>query len=150
MQTIMKAMRILLGLLMLLVMFLGSCGEEVEPSAEEQNTELLMGTASTGKTWKVQSVTVDGVDKSSLFTGMTIRFSKGNMTVTNGGVVWPATGTWTFSTSEATTIKLGNGTEIGLEVSETILKLTLTWTKNTFGPGRVSSVAGKHVFTFGL
>ena len=147
----MKAMRILLGLLILLVMFLGSCGEEiVPPTAEEQNTALLVGTGSAAKTWKVQSVTVDGVDKSSLFAGMTIKFTEGNVTVTNGGVVWPATGTWTFNTSEAKSIKLGNGTEIELEVSETVLKLTLSWTRNTFSPGKVSSVAGRHVFTFGL
>jgi hypothetical protein len=29
------------------------------------------------------------------------------------------------------------------------LKLELVWSKNTLGPGRIQSVSGKHIFTFG-
>ncbi len=35
------------------------------------------------------------------------------------------------------------------EISATKLVLALAWTKTTLGGGRVESVAGQHVFTFG-
>jgi hypothetical protein len=112
---------------------------------QEEVTAMLVG-----KTWKLQSVSVDNVDKSSLFTGMTISFSNSSFTVTNATPVWPASGTWSFTSDEATFVKRNDNVEVKVEPTATTLKLTLSWTKTTLGPGKVASIAGQHVFTFGL
>lgn len=116
---------------------------------QEEVTSLLVGAGSTPKTWTMQSVAVDGVDKSTLFGGMTIKFTAGTFTVANGGPLWPATGTWTFTSDQAITIKRDDGTEVQVQATATSLKLTMTWNKKTFGTGRTTSVSGQHVFTFG-
>src|SRR5687768_17224974 len=102
----MKSAKILLqfafsAILGLSMMMYSSCdGDPGETQTkQEEVTEMMVG-----KTWKMQSVQVDNVDKSSLFTGMTISFSNTGFTVTNPGPVWPATGTWSFTSEEATFI----------------------------------------------
>jgi hypothetical protein len=84
-----------------------------------------------------------------LFTGMTLKFTATNYTTTNGGVVWPASGTWTFTDDIAKKIKRNDNLEITItEITDASLKLTLSWTAGTFGSGRVASVVGTHVFNF--
>ena len=122
----------------------GGGGEELTP--EEKTVELLVGKGSTTKTWSLQSVDVDGVDQTDVYSGLTIKFTEGGYIATNGGTIWPASGTWTFSSGSSTTIKRDDGTTVELLVTEDTLQLTLTWTKTTFGPGRVSSVSGLHKF----
>jgi hypothetical protein len=137
-------------LLVLPVILFANCGPE--PTApltkQEEVTQLLTGSGTSSKTWHLQSVSIDGVDKSSLFTGMTLSFTSSSFTVSNGGPVWPATGTWTFTSDAATTIRRNDGLEMTVDATSSSLKLTLTWSKNTFGPGRQLSVSGQHVFTF--
>lgn len=106
--------------------------------------------------WKVVSVTVDGVDKTSLFTGFTITFTKssantGGYSTANGGAVWPATGQWTIGDmNTAGSFLRSDGLEVLLtEITDTSLKMSLAWTKNTFGPGRIESISGQHVFVVG-
>jgi hypothetical protein len=123
-----------------------SCKEPVTPPTPEEITSALL-TAS-GTTWKMQDVKVDGVDKSSLFTGLTLKFTAGSYSTTNGGPVWPASGTWTFTSDQATTIRRNDNIEVQVQVTATSLKLTLAWDKDTIGPGRTESVSGQHVFTF--
>lgn len=131
-----------------------SCGKsddttpDTPQTKQEEVTQALVGSGGSGKTWKIQSLTVDGVDETSTVKGMTIKFSSTTFTVTNGGPVWPSNGSWTFSSTEASSIKLDNGTEVKVEVTDTTLKLSLTWNKNTFGPGRVESISGQQVFVF--
>src|SRR5262245_19902757 len=100
-----------------------ACGGD-EPTKEEQVTQKLTGgTGTSAKVWELQSVDVDGVDQTSVYTGLSIQFTDGHFTATNGGPIWPASGTWTFTTSEATIIKRDDGTEIEIVATET--KLTL-------------------------
>jgi len=132
------------------LMLFSACGgggdpEPDGPTKQEEVTALLVG-----KTWKVQSVQVDGVDKSSMFTGMTVAFTSNGFTVTNAGPVWPATGTWTYTSAEAQFIKRSDNVEVEVAATATALTLTLTWSKTTLGPGKVGSIAGKHVFVLGL
>ena len=104
----------------------------------------------TAPTWKVKSVTVDGTDKTSVYKDLSLKFSTSGFTSTNGGAVWPASGTWLFTTDDATAVKRDDGVEVKLqEVTDTSLKLALTWSKTTLGPGRIESVSGQHVFSFG-
>jgi hypothetical protein len=122
-----------------------ACGGDEPLSKEEQVTQLLVGKSATAaNVWKMQSVDVDGVDQTSIYSGLTIKFTDGQFTATNGGGLWPATGTWTFSGTEGSTIKRDDGTEIKVTVTEILLTLEMSWTKTTLGPGRVSSVSGQH------
>jgi hypothetical protein len=136
-----------IGSIVLLAMtftFLAGCKGSDDPSAADVNTQKLIA-----NTWKLSSVQVDAVDQTSLFTGMTLKFTATNYTTTNGGVVWPASGTWTFTDDTAKKIKRNDNLEIAItEITDASLKLTLSWTAGTFGSGRVASVAGTHVFTF--
>jgi hypothetical protein len=124
--------------------FLAGCKGSDDPSAADVNTQKLIA-----NTWKLSSVQVDAVDQTSLFTGMTLKFTATNYTTTNGGVVWPASGTWTFTDETAKKIKRSDNVEITItDITDASLKLTLSWTAGTFGLGRVSSVAGIHSFNF--
>jgi hypothetical protein len=135
-------------MLSVLVMFclltISSCGKKDDPSATEVNTGLL----SSG-TWKISSVVVDGTDRTSLFTGMTLQFQAGSYTTSNGGVVWPASGSWSFIDTNALSIKRSDDVTVTINtISETNLVLSLAWSKTTLGKGRVSSFKGQHVFSF--
>jgi hypothetical protein len=126
----------------------GGGGGEPEPSLQEKAKQNL-----TASPWKVISVTVDGVDKTSLFTGFTITFTSApsfNYTTTNGGAVWPSSGGWSFSDSDGKALNFSGVLPIQLTtLTETSLVMSFAWNKNTFGSGRSGSIKGNHVFTMG-
>jgi hypothetical protein len=124
---------------------LSSCGSSGStPSATEIATNQLRA-----NTWRINTVTVDGVDQTSLFSGMTLSFTATNYTTTNGKVVWPASGMWSFTDDTAKKIKRSDNLEVSIvDVTTTTLKLSLTWATGTLGTGRIESVAGNHVFSF--
>jgi len=129
-------------IILFVLAFLTGCGSGDSPSAKEVITNML-----TAHSWKLSSVTVDGIDQTSLFNNMTLSFTATSFTTTNGGLVWPASGTWTFKDEEGKIIVRGDGLEVNLiEVKDDSLNMSLTWNKNTFGPGRVGSIAGVHIF----
>lgn len=135
--------------LILCVTHLASCGgggggdpEPTPPSIQDEVRTKLMSA-----TWTVQSVTVDGVDQSSLYKNLSLKFAASSYTSTNGSVIWPASGTWSFTDQTATVIRKEDGTDVLVEVTDTSLKLTLTSLKTTIGPGRLTSLKGVHVFT---
>lgn len=129
--------------LIVLITQLTSCGSKSDPTPSAQDAVKAKLIANN---WTVQSVSVDGVDQTSVYTGLTIQFTATSFTTTNGKVVWPASGTWSFTSPEATTIIRDDGIEVKVEVMDTTLKLTLTWTKSTLGGGRVESIKGVNVF----
>lgn len=138
-----------LMILALFVLFLSGCGKtDPAPAAQtdaQKNTTLI-----TAGTWALQTVQVDAVDKTTVYKDLKLTFSSTGFTATGGGSVWPATGTWKFADDTGKVITRGDGLSVNLtEVSATKLVLTLTWTKNTLDGGRVESVAGQNVFTFG-
>ena len=99
--------------------------------------------------WKVQTVTVGGVDKTPEFTGLQLAFTASSFMATNGHLVWPASGTWAFTSDNATAFNRNDNVTVTIdEVTDTKLVLSLTWAGTTYGPGRVTSVAGEHKFTF--
>ena len=93
---------------------------------------------------------MDGADKTDIYGDLSLKFTSSVFTSTNGEALWPASGTWTFTTDDATAIKRDDGLVVTLqEVTDTSLKLALTWSKTTLGSGRIESVSGQHVFSFG-
>lgn len=126
------------------ILLLVGCGGDSSPSASEITTKQF-----TSSGWKIGSVQVDGTDQTALFANMTLSFTATNYSTTKGGVVWPASGTWTFTDNTAKKIKRNDNLEVTInEISNTSLTLSLGWAAGTFGSGRTSSVAGNHVFSF--
>ena len=150
MQTRIKTryITLLLSLLTLAIMIvqLTSCGKKSDPapavSAQDQVKAQLIANP-----WKLQSVSVDGVDQTSVYTGFGITFTGSGYTTSKGGSVWPASGTWTFANTDGTDIKRDDGLDVQILVTATSLKMTLTWTKTTLGGGRIESLKGQNVFT---
>jgi hypothetical protein len=151
----MKTIKLLISIILVAtaLILVDSCkgkGDDPGPGPDE-DTEVgrVTGLLASG-TWKISSVTVDGVAK-NMFTGLTLTFDSRNiLAATKGEPVWPTSGSWSFTDDTATAITLGNQTAVGIDaIDENKLTLSLNWTKTTIGPGRVSSIAGKHVFVFG-
>lgn len=127
----------------ILLALLTSCGSKPDIVP---NTQDAVKAKMTANTWDLQSVSVDGVDQTGVYKNLTIKFTGTNFTSTNGGVVWPASGTWEFTSLDATSFKRDDGIEVNVEATDVTLRLTLTWTKTTLGGGRIESVKGKNVF----
>ena len=147
----------ILAMIVPALLLFSSCGGDPEPvptAGDIVLTNLVSGP------WKVASVTVDGVDKSTLFANMTITFASsstadgkpvafnGSYTTTNGGAVWPASGNWTITDpTSGTILSRSDGVTVQLtEATASQLKFNLAWSKNTFGSGKTSSVKGQHAF----
>ncbi len=127
----------------ILIAALAGCKKSDSLSVKQVNTNLL-----TSHVWKLQSLQVDNVDKTSLYTGMTLTVGAATYTSTNGAPVWAASGTWSF-TDDGKTIKRDDQVEVSVDqITDAQLVLSLTWNKTTLGGGRTSSVSGKHVYTF--
>ena len=125
---------------------LQQCGssDPATPTEAQRVTSLMK----TGP-WKIQSVTVDGVNQNALFTGLTLSFSDKGFTSTNGVPVWPLSGTWTFVNDQASSFTRNDGVIVTIQdITSTSMTLRLTWSKTTFGPGRVTSISGQTVFIF--
>lgn len=131
--------------LMLALPFAQGCkSASKDPSPADAMKSIL-----TSGTWQLQSATVDNVDRTSVYTGLTLAFTATSFTTTNGRVVWPASGTWKFSDDTGKSITLDDALPVSVgEATTSKLILSLSWSKTTFG-GRAQSVNGAHVFTFG-
>jgi hypothetical protein len=120
------------------------------PTPTPQETDAVKNTKilSTGGTWSVQSVTVNGVDQTSVYKDLKITFSSSGFTAVNGGASWPTSGSWSFTSDAGTTIHRVDGLDLAInEISEHKLVLSFNWATTTLGPGRTKSVAGAHVVT---
>jgi hypothetical protein len=145
-KTMKTKINIITSLVIVLVVVntFSGCKKSETPSGSEVNTKIL---SSHG--WMLGSLQVDNVDMTSLYTGMTLSFTTGQYTTTKGSPVWASSGTWIFSSDDGKTIVCDNNVQVSVDkISADELVLSLTWSKNTFGSGRESSISGNHVFTF--
>lgn len=146
------------------LLIIQSCGGDGDPDPDPEPTAAELAVINlTNGTWKVNSVTVDGVDKTSMFTNMSITFTpasmtngkpsslNGSFTSTNGGLVWPSSGNWSFTnTNDGTNLSRSDGLSIQLTtLTATSLKMSLAWSQTTYGEGRAKSLKGQHEFTMG-
>ena len=125
-----------------------SCKDD-EPGATEMMVNRL-----TAHNWKLVTVTVDGVDNTSLFAGLTLQWNKASsFSAVNGGAMWPSTGTWSFTDGSGKTmiVSLKNIGDVDVAIQtldDTRLVISLFWDQTTLGSGRGGSVTGQHVFEF--
>jgi hypothetical protein len=154
----MKALRILslLGLVVALLTY-SSCKDD-KPTPEPI-TDVQLGKLA--KTWKVDAVTLDGVDKKADYTAFQLVMSgtKGNTSfgyTTSGRPSlspWKSSGTWEFGTAPETQIIRDKGTadELPMTYAVTETTLSITFTFNGAGyTARTGVVKGQWVFTFKL
>ena len=129
--------------LTMVMMIVVSCGNDKNDAIPDTQALLTSGT------WKMKTVTIDGVNKNDLYTNFTVSFTATGFSAINGAPVWPASGTWTFVSSDQKAFIRDDGTVVTLvDISESELTLKLTWAKTTLGSGRVVSIQGIHTFVF--
>jgi hypothetical protein len=147
-----KIKNIILLLLVGGVMLFPGCkggGDDPGPNGGSDEKSRVSGLMKSG-TWKLKSLAVDGVDQSSSFPNMTLTFSDATYASTNGKDVWPASGTWAFTSDAATAFTRNDNTQVSIDaISATDMTLSLNWATTKLGPGRVQGIQGKNVFKFG-
>ena len=131
------------------------CGPDPtpEPTVEEVQLGKLKAT------WNVSDVKLDGVSKTTDYTGfkLTVDGTIGNSTFgysTAGRPAlspWPSTGNWSFGTDPATQIvrdpaNTADKLDMTYSVTDTQLQLTFNFARD--GYARTSNVRGQWVFTF--
>lgn len=149
MNATISRIKITLAVLALAVLATSFCGCKGSDTPALSKKDEVTATL-TKSAWVIKTVTVDGVDKTSIYPNIGLTFTSSAFTTTNGGPIWPTSGTWSFTTADATAIQRNDGLVVTIqEATATSLKLALSWTKTTLGGGRVESVSGQHVFNFG-
>lgn len=152
----MKVLKSLVSLVAIasLVLF-SNCGDDpAEPSVEEQQLAKLT------KTWKVQSVIQDNVDRTTNYPNFTLALSgtPGATSYSYSTPVrptlkspWPNGGSWVFGQSVETQIIRDAGSPDELQmtyvVSDNSLQLTFRFNGDGYNP-RVGQVGGNWVFNF--
>lgn len=114
----------------------------------ERVTALLIGDATQGTTWSIDNVDVEGIDYTDEFTGLTLQFSEGAITATNGRELFASTDSWSLNEG-ATVITRGDGLQMTInEIMSNQLILEFVVDETIFGNGRSEAVAGRNVLTF--
>lgn len=154
----MKSFKILtlIGLVAVLLTY-SNCGDD--PAPPEPLTDVQLGKLA--KTWKINTVTLDGVDKKADYPTFTLTLTgtKGNTSfgyTTSGRPTlspWKASGSWEFGTAPETQMIRDKGTadELAMTYAVTETTLSITFTFNGAGyPARTGVVKGVWIYTFNL
>lgn len=146
----MKILTICTAILLASFLSFVSCKSDDDPSVSELDrvTNLLVGNATIGKQWDIAKVTVDEIDYTNEFTGLTLKFMEGSVTATNGKAVFDASDSWAFTNEKATIFTTGStGLRITIqEITNTKLVLSFTLSESIYG--KMEAVAGENIFTF--
>ena len=131
-------------------MLLISCGDDDDTSVatdpvaqteEEKQLETLSASV-----WKMSSITLDGADATSNFSGLELTIKSDKTYSTNGSYdpVWPSSGTFSFG-SDINTLTRDDGVSMTISVSETSLSISFTYADSG---GRIDGIPGDYVFSF--
>jgi hypothetical protein len=140
----MKRIHTSIGMIIILALITSLISCKHDPGAEE----VFLGKISSGP-WAPGIISVDGVVLQGAFSGFTLSFTKDkHYTTTNGNApIWPASGTFTLTSSTATpgfNILRADGVAVQiLELTDHKLVLTLHYVSPG---GRMSSVTGDYRF----
>jgi hypothetical protein len=133
---------------LLALVLLTACKKKKDPEPvpeTERVTALLKGSTP----WAISDVTVDGVVL-DLYQGLEVTFTDGAYTSLNGGVIWPASGTWRFKDETAKVMIREDDLELTiLEIAEQSMTVEFIWAEDVFEGGRSKAVAGRHVMILG-
>lgn len=126
-----------------LLLTFASCNNN-DPSAAEVATGKL-----TAHPWKLKTATVDGTDQTAVYSGLQITFSTTGYSTISKTPSWSTVGTWKFIDESANAIVRNDNLEITIvELTDDQLKISYTWSSNTFASGRKESLTGSHVLMF--
>lgn len=127
---------------------LSSCKkDEPKPKTDEElQLEKLAGTWALPSPSPSNSVTVAGNDVTADWATFQVTFTDGSYSTSSSAApeVWPASGTWTFATGDVNTLQRNDGVDISINVTETSLTMSFTYTAPG---GRIDGVEGDWVFS---
>ncbi|MGY6522596.1 MAG: hypothetical protein ACXIUD_12755 [Mongoliitalea sp.] len=137
-----------LMLVLILPFVFVACGDDdpvpQEPAPQDRVSSLL-----TSSPWTLTGVTVDGLNRTSAYAGLTITFTRNTFTTTNGRGIWPASGGWTFTNENATAFTRNDGVVVTIQtINENLMRLSMDVDENSFITERTNSLAGTHVMVF--
>lgn len=119
--------------------------KEVPTLSVERLNEIYL----TNSPWRLERVTVDGVNQTNIYRELVLSFTRENYTSTNGRVIWPGSGTWEFVDEEKTVFRRGDGILVTIQsITIDSLVLSLEWESNSIDTGRQLAIAGNHIFEF--
>jgi hypothetical protein len=155
----MKALRILslLGLFAVLLTY-SSCKDD--PADQESPIDVQL--AKVAKTWKINTVTLDGNDRTAEYTATSFQLllsgTKGNTSFGYSATgrpslsPWKSSGSWEFGAAPETQMIRDKGTadELAMTYAVTETTLQITFSFNGSGYSRTGVVKGQWVFNFKL
>ena len=95
-----------LNILVIAICVLTGCKDkDKDDDTGIKETDRVSALLTSSGPWTVQSVTVDGSDQTALYKDVQLTFTSTSFTTTNGGVIWPASGTWKFTDDTAHSIE---------------------------------------------
>lgn len=99
-------------------------------------------------TWKVKTVLRDGMDITTDYTNFTLTIAASTYTTTNGGLAWPASGTWAFQGQSTTTVIRDGSIPVDFVLADdgSSLKLNFTIESSTYTGGRENGLKGAYEF----
>lgn len=125
-----------------------SCKDD-DPVVTEENLNKLAA-----HRWSLTRATVNGVDKTALYSNLILQWNNNKtFSSTNGGVIWPSTGSFSFTDDAEKILLLSlniNGdTEVSIQtLTDTQLVISFHWNQTTTSNGRSKSIEGDHIFEF--
>ena len=130
-------------------MTLISCGDDDDSVADdptEQTEEEKQLESLSASVWTMASITLEGADVTTNFSGLVLTINSDKTYSTNGSYdpVWPSSGSFTFG-SDINTLTRDDGVSMTISVSETSLTITLTYADSG---GRIDALPGDYVFSF--
>lgn len=129
---------------LLLFVSLASCRSDDSngPDMQDLAFEKLAGNWTFGSTG---SITLDGSDITQNYPGFTLSFADGTYNTTNAGDLFRASGTWTWTGEQATSVLLDTGEEVTI-IDLTESSFSFSFTHAGTG-GTAAGTAGNYVVT---
>ncbi len=131
-------------LLLLACLISASCGSDDPsgPTVQELTFEKLAGSWTFGTNG---SIVLDGQDISANYPGFALSFADGTYTTTNAGDLFEASGTWQWTSEQATSVLLDTGVEVTIiDLSETAFRFSFT---HAGTGGTAAGTAGNYTIT---
>lgn len=139
-------MKTFVSIYIVALLLMCNCSKHHDPTPGDiqQQTSKKLQSA----TWKVKTVLRNDVDITQDYTNFTLTIAASTYTTTNGGLAWPASGTWAFQGQSTTTVIRDGSIPVDFVLSDdaSSLKLNFTIETSTYTNGRVNGLKGVYEF----